>query len=562
MSETRWKPEPELLTALDESILGTLESQNDAGRFGDEPWICQDQNVLLALAAAWSLPESEWHRDERVLAAIVKGGDALIDDMDDEGRWTFRKKDGSTWGMIRMPWTYSRWIRAYQLTRDAFSDAARSRWDDALQLGYANIARSDVGSPHNIPAHHAMGLYCAGIVFGREEWRGAARDLLHRVVETQSPHGWWSEHSGPVVAYGMVYIEALGVYYSLSADYGERDTVLDALERAARFHANWTYPDGSAVEVIDERNPYHAGVRLPNPGFAHTPVGRSYVANQHAQHVRAGGSFGDDYAANMLLYAVEGSTDGSAASSGTTAAMGTDALVMRRGPWFVATSSYVSKVPQNRWIQDRQCVVSVFHDGVGLILGGGNTKLQPLWSTFTVGDPTLLAHAPGDEDPDFLPPDGLIHTPTRATTSEDGGAVAVELEYADTHCSVRVELEDERAAFVTFAVTEGGRDPVQVNLPLLVDVGEQVTASGARTAVLGDEAFEWTLLDDSPWIAYGGVRIVVPSGATARWPVLPHNPYRKDGHAEITEGRFVVSIPLTRAAPRVRVAITVEESQR
>jgi len=80
--------------------------------------------------------------------------------------------------------------------------------------------------------------------------------------------------------------------------------------------------------------------------------------------------------------------------------------------------------------------------------------------------------------------------------------------------------------------------------------------------VLGDEAFEWTLLDDSPWIAYGGVRIAVPSGATARWPVLPHNPYRKDGHAEITEGRFVVSIPLTRAAPRVRVAITVEESQR
>ena len=34
---------------------------------------------------------------------------------------------------------------------------------------------------------------------------------------------------------------------------------------------------------------------------------------------------------------------------------------------------------------------------IGVFLGGGNTKLQPLWSTFTVGDVSLLKHKPGDE---------------------------------------------------------------------------------------------------------------------------------------------------------------------
>jgi hypothetical protein len=53
----------------------------------------------------------------------------------------------------------------------------------------------------------------------------------------------------------------------------------------------------------------------------------------------------------------------------------------------------------SRWIQDRQNLVSLYHDKIGVILGGGNTKLQPLWSTFSVGDRAQFHHKAGDETP-------------------------------------------------------------------------------------------------------------------------------------------------------------------
>ena len=367
MAQT-WRPEPELLKSLDDAVPGILDSQNHNGQFGTEPWICRDQNLLLPLAASWSLEQSAHHGSEDVLRCIVEGGDALIDAQDDEGKWTFRKKDGSTWGQTLMPWTYSRWIRAYSLVREAMAAEDRDRWDPALQLGFEQIARTALGSVHNIPAHHAMGLYCAGVVFGWEDWQTQASGFMQEVVAAQSPHGWWPEHQGPVVSYNFVYSEALGVYYSMSEDHG----VLEALERAARYHANFTYPDGSMVETVDGRNPYHGGMRLGNVGFSHTAPGRGYLAQQHGIHLASGRGFDADHAAQLLLYGSEGETEPTAADQvHHHYEMGDEALVLRQRPWFACLSALTVEIPQNRWGQDRQNFVSVFHDRTGLIVGGG-----------------------------------------------------------------------------------------------------------------------------------------------------------------------------------------------
>ena len=117
-----------------------LASQKPNGQFGTEPWISTDQNVLLALAAAWSLQDSSHHHSEQVLGAIARGGDALIDAQDEKGMFVFRKKDHSTWGQSFHPWIYSRWVRAYEIARDAMDDATRKRWDAALQKGYEGIS--------------------------------------------------------------------------------------------------------------------------------------------------------------------------------------------------------------------------------------------------------------------------------------------------------------------------------------------------------------------------------------------------------------------------------------
>ena len=217
MVET-WKPEPELPASLDAAVPGILASQKENGQFGTEPWTCGDQNVVFPLAAAWSLGESAHCHSDELLQAIVRGGDALIEAQDGNGMWTFRKKDGSTWGQTFMPWTYSRWVRAYSLIRGAMAWDARARWEAGLLLGYEGISRSCLSSVHNIPAHHAMGLYCAGSVFGRQEWTTQAAEFMGTVMDAQSPHGWWAEHKGPVIGYNFVYSEALGVYYSMSGD--------------------------------------------------------------------------------------------------------------------------------------------------------------------------------------------------------------------------------------------------------------------------------------------------------------------------------------------------------
>jgi len=100
-----------LLGELVEKVPGILQSFDaESGRFGSGIWICGDQNAMYPLAVAYATPgEGNRHyKDAELLNAIVKSGDPLIKNMDAEGRWLFEKKDGSTWGMIFMPWAFSR----------------------------------------------------------------------------------------------------------------------------------------------------------------------------------------------------------------------------------------------------------------------------------------------------------------------------------------------------------------------------------------------------------------------------------------------------------------------
>lgn len=546
-----WKPEPQLLESLDGSIPDLLASQKENGQFGAEPWICHDQNIILALAAAWSIEGSIYHHNDEVLDAIVRGGYALIDAQDEEGKWTFRKKDHSTWGQIFMPWTYSRWVRAYLIMRDAMPGEAQRRWEDAMALGFEGVSRTCLDHIHNIPTHHAMALYCAGIVFEREDWKTQAQEFIHRVLETQTAHGWWSENSGPVVSYNYVYSEAIGVYHALSGD----ERVLDALERAARFHANYVYPDGSAVETVDQRNPYHQGVRLGNPGFSYTPAGRGYLAQQHAIQLETGEPFAADYAANMLLYAGEGEMEETAAGRDRhTYRMGDEALIRRARPWFLSLSAFVCPVPQSRWIQDRQNLFSVFHDDTGLIIGGGNTKLQPLWSNFTVGETSLLSHTPGDEAPDFTPRDGLIHVPESASIETENGQATLVLQYGEETCKVTLAPVDESRLEIAYETTTHSGMSVEGHVILLPHLNEKLRLAHGDEVELTEAPLDITGAD---WIEHAGWRLSLPEGARVVWPILPHNPYRKGGEAEISEARLVVVLPFSNEMPRHQLTLEI-----
>lgn len=536
------------------SLLSRQDPQT--GRFGSGVWIVTDQHSIYPLAVAWATKSDDnpYYHDPDVLESIMAAGDALAAAADGDGQWVFRKKDGSTWGRTYMPWTYSRWIRAYGLVRDAMPAARRTRWEDALLVGYSGIAKTELGQVHNMRAHQAMGLYIAGRELQRPQWCEQAKAFMVKVVEAQDPSGFWSENHGPVVRYNLVYVEALGTYYAVSGD----PRVLPALERAAAFHAEFTYPDGSVVEAIDERNPYEPGIHLGNVGFTFSAVGRGHVGRLLRLAQKAGVRPDPDFLASFIHYGREGNMEAVVKrGDDSTFVLGRGkAVTYRKGSWFVCLSAFHCPVVENRWIQDRQNLVSIFHDRVGLIVGGGNTKLQPLWSSFTVGDVRLLRHTAGDENPRFVPEGGLVHVPSAASLRTVGPPALV-LAYGSERCSIDVRPVDDDTLLIRVRATSVSGQPVAAHLTLIPHIGEEIRTERKANLKLGPEGYELTSEQTGSWVAHAGWRLSLPEGSRLVWPALPHNPYRKDGAANAKEGRLVVKMPFSEASSEYILTLSV-----
>jgi len=551
------------LADLVEAVPGILESfDSESGKFGSGIWICRDQHPMYPLAVAYATAGegNRYYKNAELLDVIVKSGDPLLENMDDQGQWLFEKKDGSTWGMIFMPWTYSRWIRTFALVADDMPPEPRKRWADALTLGFTGISKRCLGGVHNIPTHHAMGLYVAGKALDRPEWCRQAAEFMTKVVTHQSEAGYWSEGGGPVVAYDFVYVNALGIYYAMSDD----ERVLASLGRAAVFHRHFTYPGGQNVETVDQRNPYHDRVAAGNVGFTFSPEGRAYLRNQWSNMAAGGHAALDaDRIATLLLYGDEGPVETPAdGDEGQVFVLTEDgagrAATLRRGPWFVCLSAYTTPIVKSRWIQDRQNFVSVYHDKVGLILGGGNTKLQPAWSTFTVGDTTLLAHTPGDTSPDFFPKGELYHVPSAAklTAEPEPG---LDLTYGPETCRVRVALEDDSTLDLVLEATGESDLTVAAHLTLLPHLGQTLETGAGTEVTLGDEAISLSAEEVGGRVTHAGYRLGLPRTATLHWPALPHNPYRKDGRSTAKEGRIEIRIPFDQENREHPITVTVLE---
>ncbi len=548
----------EFAKLLPQKVPAILRTQDPkTGRFGTGIWIVNDQNVMFPLAVAWALEskDNKYYHDPELLEAIMKAGDALMEDAGEAGQWVFRKKDGSTWGNTYMCWTYSRWLRAYGLIRDAMPPDRRKRWEDALILGYTEIQKKEMSRLVNIPTHHAMGLYIAGQLFEKPEWCENAKAFIAKMVDAQDPEGFWTENYGPVVNYNFVYTDALGVYYAVSKD----ETVLPALQRAARFHSAFTYPDGSSVETVDERNPYHPGRSMGNVGFTFTPEGRGRLIWEMRLHRAVSSTFDADMMAHFLMYGEEGPAVPIQANQKDITWMSDNgkALIRREGKWFTCFSAYRCPVKESRWIQDRQNLVSIFHDDVGLILGGGNTKLQPLWSNFTVGDVSLLRHTPGDIAPKFTPPDSLFHIPSGAAISK-ADPPSLLLSYGAEKCRITVDPVDDSTLKLRVSATAESGAPVAAHLTLLPHVGEVIRTEGGFHAELDKDELALSGSQLGGWIEHHGWRLTVPEGAAVSWPVLPHNPYVKDGAAKsVHEGRIVVTLPFSEDRPEYELTLTV-----
>jgi hypothetical protein len=101
--------------------------------------------------------------------------------------------------------------------------------------------------------------------------------------------------------------------------------------------------------------------------------------------------------------------------------------------------------------------------------------------------------------------------------------------------------------------------PVEAHATLLPRMkGEWKTESG-KSGKLGEDPIKLGPGEAGAWIEHHGVRVSLPPQASITWPVLPHNPYTKDGHAEPAEGRLVITLPFSAEVLKHELTITVAE---
>ncbi len=531
------------------------------GRFmtGDG-WAVTNQDIVYALALLYTTPDpaNPYYGDERVLQYALRGADAWRDFQYPDGRVEFVKVDGSRWGPTYMPWSMYHWLETYVLLRDVLDPPRQARWEEGLNLAYAGIA-NELQNPHvhNIPTWKGMALYRAGQVFARPDWQERGQHMVHLAAEAQTPQGYWREHHGPTTLYNLVYVHAIGLYHIFSGD----DSVLPCLKRATRFHIHYTYPDGRVVETIDGRVKYHDHVSdLAHASFALFPEGRRYVRllvenmardrqrnpGPRMSYVIRSGSIRIANAryglsprlASAYLHYREGPEAPIPQDQAAYAIHDEGlALIRRRDGWFYCLSEMVTPPVETRWGQDRQNFVSIWHERSGLIVGGGNSKAQPLWSTFVVGE---------GEDAAYLPDSAALHPGTSGDT--------LALTYGGCTCTLGVRVIGRERLEIDLSGASDGTSRGQLLLRLVPN-GSLHTASGTR---LPTDMSGWKAdtRQAGGWVAHNGWRVYMPPDSTLTWPVYPFNPYAADGAAPIEEAVAILSVPLSSAPASVAITVT------
>jgi hypothetical protein len=539
-----------ILQMLVEDVPQNLERfEEKTGRFltGDG-WAVTNQDLVYPLALLYRTehPDNPYYQDERILAYALEGGDAWRDFQYPDGKVEFVKVDGSRWGPIYMPWSMYHWLETYALLRDEMDGGRRRRWEEGLALAYDGIAADLAeGRVHNIPTWNGMATYRAGQIFGQRHWQQAGQAMIEQAVAAQMPGGYWLEHHGPTPAYNYVYVHAIGLYHRFSGD----DRVLACLERATDFHIRYTYPDGRTVETIDGRVKYHDHVTdNAYAAFSLFPRGRRYVrlllenmmasragrTEPHLTYIITSGTLkiaSAEYGLSpRLASAYIHYQDGPEAPIPQDEAAHAihdegHALLRRRAGWFTCLSGVVTPAVESRWGQDRQSYLSVWHEAAGLVIGGGNAKDQPAFSTFVVGS--------GDEQ-HYLPVAAALH-PLESADS-------VSLTYGEHTCTLQVAVEDAHHLRLTFAAPAGVAARAQV--PLKIRTGTPLqTATGAEFET-GRTPVAITAESAGGWVSHGGWRISLPAGSTLNWPVSPFNPYAADGAGPLDEASAVLAVPL------------------
>jgi len=451
------------------------------------------------------------------------------------------------------------WLEAYRLLQTKLGDERRNRWRrDILEILTpiaADVAeRQDFpwyASPYigTSPNHYSLWsstIFLAGIVFGDQSWQKLGAKVLHRyAAEEQTPDGYWGEHSrlGPTTGYDYVTSTGVALYWEYSHD----PVVLPALQRSMEFHMYFTYPDGRPVETVNDRNRYWEPSVWGQFGFSHFPQGRRYSEfltgffKEGEVHLEDLGRLAQD----ALYYHPGPSAAIPQDQSQSLHLMSVPAGIRKAGPWVICLSGIIDTPTTNQFYLDRQANLSVFHQGLGLIITGANSKRQPELATFSekIGEQF------------FAMP---LSSKLEMTAEHDRLALSYNTFFTLIEPTV---LSDKQMRIRFTIMPRGGIENSQLNLQLCPKEGQTIETGAGGKILLSTTKVDLNPQDLGGWIHYPGWKMTVDAPPRLTWPVYPYNPYANAPETTLDHAVAALSVPLhatgTEDSPRRALVVTL-----
>jgi len=525
-------------------------------------------HMVLVAAVLYARQDASNHRyrDPKLLSLAISIGDWLAGESE-RGRLEERANSDRDDYM---------WLEAYRLLQHDLGEARRDRWrralekevsdlapDIAARAGFPGFQSPFIGTSPNHLALWASLLYLAGRVFGKSDWQKLGARVMHRfAAEEQSPDGYWGEHERSLPTPGYVYntYASVALYEELSHD----PAALAALRRGLEFHKYFTYPDGAPVEVLDDRNRYTivpgwgpSGAQTwtaPDPppggndesaskgqfGFTNFPDGRRY-SEFLTGFFHAGLVGYEDLGriAQDALYYHRGPRapipqDLTRYARQLTVPAG----IRKTGPWVVCLSGLIStQAVTNQFFLDRQGHLSVFHEKLGLIITGANSKRQPELATFMEKLSGSVFHMP---------------LSSRLQMSEERDRLS--LAYNTFFSDLNVPTPSDTELQFRFVITGKGTpaEEAQLTLQLCLKAGETLETAAGRKIVLGSERIELPAEALGGWLRHHGWTLKVDPASRLVWPIYPFDPYANGPETSLEHAVGALSVPLRTKAQRDR----------
>jgi hypothetical protein len=180
--------------------------------------------------------------------------------------------------------------------------------------------------------------------------------------------------------------------------------------------------------------------------------------------------------------------------------------------WQGYLSGQLTPESRSRWHLDAQSFIEVWHRESGYIVGGGNSKYMPRFSTLRR---TNRGRSYIPEEAQLVR--GAATSATRQFRfGEDRLFVTIAIDGAQLVLRFRGEPSPADAAY-------------EACLTLPVHPGEVLTlGDGSRLSVAPERSILHRFSEGEPELLWRGRRFTVPANAYLEYPLLPHNPYRQD----------------------------------